>query len=316
MADKFVKLAQLGTFLKNLKTIFVQKDGSKVLSDNNYTTAEKNKLAGISANANAYTLPTASVSVLGGVKIGTNVAISDGTISVDLSGKVDKVSGKGLSSNDYTTSEKTKLAGLSNYTLPIASASALGGIKIGSNLSISADGVLSAAQGTVDLSPYAKKATTLAGYGITDAKISNGTITLGAASIKPLTAHQSLADYAKTADVASTYATKASVPTKTSQIANDSNFVSSDTLKNYALKSDVASAVIYKGSVDNYSDLPSTGVQVGWMYNIVNADPTHEINAGDNVVYNGNTWDNYNGLITIDSATDGDIDGLFTAEGA
>lgn len=313
MADKFVKLAQLGTFLKNLKNIFVQKDGSKVLSDNNYTTAEKNKLAGISPNANAYTLPTASTSVLGGVKIGTNVAISDGAISVDLSGKVDKISGKGLSSNDYTTSEKTKLAGLSNYTLPIASASALGGIKIGSNLSISADGVLSATQGAVDLSAYAKKATTLAGYGIADAKISNGTITLGAASIKPLTAHQSLADYAKTVDIASTYATKASVPTKTSQITNDSNFVSSDTLENYALKSDVASAVIYKGSVDNYSDLPSTGVQVGWMYNIVNADSSHGINAGDNVVYNGNTWDNYNGLIIIDSATDAEINELFNA---
>lgn len=256
-------------------------------------------------------MPTASAAVLGGVKIGTNVAISDGTISVDLSGKVDKVSGKGLSSNDYTTSEKTKLAGLSNYTLPIASASALGGIKIGSNLSISADGVLSAMQGAVDLSAYAKKATTLAGYGIADAKISNGTITLGAASIKPLTAHQSLADYAKTVDIASTYATKASVPTKTSQITNDSNFVSSDTLKNYALKSDVASAVIYKGSIENYSDLPSTGVQVGWMYNIVNADSSHGINAGDNVVYNGNTWDNYNGLIIIDSATDAEINELF-----
>ena len=32
-----------------------------------------------------------------------------------LSGKVDKVSGKGLSTNDYTTAEKTKLAGLENY---------------------------------------------------------------------------------------------------------------------------------------------------------------------------------------------------------
>ena len=29
--------------------------------------------------------------------------------------KVDKVTGKGLSTNDYTTSEKTKLAGLTNY---------------------------------------------------------------------------------------------------------------------------------------------------------------------------------------------------------
>ena len=32
--------------------------------------------------------------------------------TVDLSGKVDKVSGKGLSTNDYTTAEKTKLAGI------------------------------------------------------------------------------------------------------------------------------------------------------------------------------------------------------------
>ena len=29
-----------------------------------------------------------------------------------LAGKVDKVDGKGLSTNDYTTAEKTKLAGL------------------------------------------------------------------------------------------------------------------------------------------------------------------------------------------------------------
>ena len=33
----------------------------------------------------------------------------------ELNSKVDKVTGKGLSSNDYTTDEKTKLAGLVNY---------------------------------------------------------------------------------------------------------------------------------------------------------------------------------------------------------
>lgn len=32
-----------------------------------------------------------------------------------LTTKVDKVSGKGLSTNDYTSAEKTKLAGLTNY---------------------------------------------------------------------------------------------------------------------------------------------------------------------------------------------------------
>ena len=51
------------------------------------------------------------------------------------------------------------------------------------------------------LAKKADKATTLAGYGIADAKIANGTITLGANTITPLTSHQSLAAYAKTADM-------------------------------------------------------------------------------------------------------------------
>lgn len=41
----------------------------------------------------------------------------------------------------------------------------------------------------------ADKATTLAGYGITDAKIASGTITLGNNTITPLTSHQSLSNY-------------------------------------------------------------------------------------------------------------------------
>ena len=48
-----------------------------------------------------------------------NTALADYTNTADLTtllaGKVDKVTGKGLSTNDYTTEEKTKLAGLSNY---------------------------------------------------------------------------------------------------------------------------------------------------------------------------------------------------------
>lgn len=43
--------------------------------------------------------------------------------------------------------------------------------------------------------------TTLSGYGITDAKIEDGVITLGANTITPLTEHQSLADYATKTEV-------------------------------------------------------------------------------------------------------------------
>ena len=57
-------------YVNNQLATKVDKVAGKGLSTNDYTTTEKNKLAGIAANANNYTLPTATASVLGGVKIG------------------------------------------------------------------------------------------------------------------------------------------------------------------------------------------------------------------------------------------------------
>ena len=84
-----------------------------------------------------------------------------------LSGKVDAENGKGLSTNDYTTAEKTKLASLENYTLPTASASTKGGIMVGAGLAIN-DGVLSATGGgtadSVDWSNVQNKPTKLSDF--------------------------------------------------------------------------------------------------------------------------------------------------------
>lgn len=55
----------------------------------------------------------------------------------------------------------------------------------------------------------------------------------------------------------------------------------------------------YAGSVDNYSDLPTSGNNVGDVWNIVNADATHQIKAGDNVIWNGKTWDNLSGFVDL-----------------
>lgn len=49
------------------------------------------------------------------VKVNGVSVVNNGIANIDLTGKVDKVEGKGLSTNDYTNEEKTKLAGLSNY---------------------------------------------------------------------------------------------------------------------------------------------------------------------------------------------------------
>lgn len=75
--------------------------------------------------------------------------------------------------------------------IPIASATRLGGVKVGAGLSVTANGVLSATGGgtadAVEWNNVLDKPTTIAGYGITDAKIENGTITLGNQTITPLT---------------------------------------------------------------------------------------------------------------------------------
>jgi hypothetical protein len=55
----------------------------------------------------------------------------------------------------------------------------------------------------------------------------------------------------------------------------------------------------YSGSVDNYSDLPLTGMNTGDVWNIVNADVAHQIKAGDNVIWNGKTWDNLSGFVDL-----------------
>lgn len=64
------------------------------------------------------------------------------------SGKVDKVEGKVLSSNDFTNAYKTKLDGIAaqanKYVLPTATAEIIGGVKVGANISYS--------NGTISLS--------------------------------------------------------------------------------------------------------------------------------------------------------------------
>lgn len=67
-----------------------------------------------------------------------------------LAAKVNKEDGKGLSTNDFTTNEKTKLAGLENYTLPTASDTVKGGIKVGAGLTMNGEVLSATGGGTAD----------------------------------------------------------------------------------------------------------------------------------------------------------------------
>lgn len=92
---------------------------------------------------------------------GMATKVNSSTYTAGMATKVDKVDGKGLSTEDYTSTEKTKLAGIAaganNYSLPEATTSTLGGVIVGSGLSV-ASGVVSAEGMTITHSttPFSK----------------------------------------------------------------------------------------------------------------------------------------------------------------
>jgi hypothetical protein len=90
-------------------------DVSETTAKKIMTADERTKLSGIAAGANKTVVDTAMSST------STN-PVQNKAVNSALGNKVDKVTGKGLSTNDYTTDEKTKLAGIAaganKYTHP------------------------------------------------------------------------------------------------------------------------------------------------------------------------------------------------------
>jgi hypothetical protein len=111
---------------------------------------------GVISGANTYSLPTASASVLGGIKVGTNLSITGGVLSStdtntwnanskDVAGYVaapGEIANKVWKTN-ATGDPAWRDDADTIYSLPTASDTVLGGIKVGAGLSI-ASGVLSA----------------------------------------------------------------------------------------------------------------------------------------------------------------------------
>lgn len=111
----------------------VDKVEGKQLSTEDYTTEEKNKLAGlenyddtdikndIAANtvaieAEVERATAADTTLQDNInKEETRARTAEKELDIKVSNKVDKIEGKQLSTEDYTTAEKTKLASLENY---------------------------------------------------------------------------------------------------------------------------------------------------------------------------------------------------------
>ena len=145
-------------------------------------------------------------------------------------------------------------SGESAYTLPIASADVLGGIKVGAGLTISTEGTLSATGGgtadAVEWNNVLDKPTTIAGYGITDAKIDGNNVVLGNKTITPYTPSnpptypvdsvngKTGVVVLSAADVGALPNTTV-IPDKTSQLDNDSGYITDGALTGYAKKTEI-----------------------------------------------------------------------------
>lgn len=287
-----------------------------------------------------------------------------------LAGKVDKIDGKGLSTNDFTTAEKNKLAGLKNYTHPTTSGnkhipaggsanqilgwSADGTAKwvnekdttysVMSGATVDADGksglVPSPTKGTqrwLDSTgawttppntTYGAASTTSAGLmSAADKKKLDGIATGANKYVHPGYTAQDSGLYKITVDatghvsavtaVAKGDITALGIPS-TNTTYNDATqgthglMSTADKKKldgfgaasTYALKSDITAMYRYKGSVASYDKLPTSGQTIGDVY---------DVGDGMNYAWNGEKWDGLGQVFTIDAIQNTEIDTILAS---
>lgn len=199
-----------------------------------------------------------------------------GYIKTELDKKVNTVSGKGLSTEDYTSAEKTKL----------------GGIAAGAEVNVQSNWN---ENNTGSDAYILNKPTTIAGYGITDAKIASGTIILGSNSITPLTKHQDISGKADKSATVSTV-TWDSTNKKLTKTINGSttDVVTGATILGGLTKSQVTTALGYTPPTsDTNTHRP---IQVNGTQILGNNTTALNLKAGSNV-----SLSNSSGTVTIAS---------------
>lgn len=238
-------------------------DNNYVHTDNNFTTAMKNKLDSVEEGAEPNKIEIIQ-------RNGSVLPINNKIVNVEVPTK---------------TSDLTNDSGFIN-SIPIASDTILGGIKVGDNLSITADGVLSAeAGGTTDYSVLLNKPVLNTANTKSLAVDGNETIN-GVVSLHKISKTGSYEDLLN----------KPTIPTKTSDLENDSGFITNtvDNLTNYYLKSETYT----QSEVNNLiGQIKTISIEV------VNTLPT---TGEDNKIYlvpkEGSTGDVYNEYIWVNDA--------------
>lgn len=240
-------------------------DSNYVHTDNNFTTAMKDKLDSVEEGAEPNVIEVVQ-------KNGTALPITNKTVNVEVPTK---------------TSDLTNDSGFIS-SIPVASDTILGGIKVGENLSITADGVLSAeGGGTTDYSVLLNKPVLNTANTKSLAVDSNETIN-GIISLHKISKTGSYEDLLN----------KPTIPTKTSDLENDSGFITNtvNDLTNYYLKSETYTqsevnnliGQIKTISIEVVDTLPTTG-EDNKIYLVPKEGSTGDVY--NEYIWVNNTWE-------------------------
>lgn len=271
--SKYLDTNGFSHFWAKLKVLFagkVDKVDGKGLSTNDFTTAEKTKLAGIADNANKYTHPIAGTAGTYGDAGESRTLAHSGKftipiITTDANGHV----------SDAATIEITLPAG---YTLPNATTTAKGGVIVGGGLSVSSGKI------AVTSAPKLETARKFTLNG--DA---SGTVSFDGSQ-----------DVTITVEVADDSHAHTIANVDGLQTALDAKLDATTAGNTYAKKSDITNVYRYKGSVATVDALPTIDNTAGDVYNVEA--------RGINYAWTGEAWDALGELFEISTITNTEID--------
>jgi hypothetical protein len=194
-----------------------------------------------------------------------------------LNDKVDKVTGKGLSTNDYTTAEKDKLNGIEAGAQVNPRVGVDGNSREISGYSVNDDmGVL--IMGYHDQSPDG-----------------------GAIAVPLASAAQEELESLSNALAGKVDAEDGKgLSTNDYTTAEKNKLAAFGAASTYALKTDITNMYKYKGSVATVSALPASGNTTGDVYNVEA--------TGMNYAWNGTAWDALGEIFTFTSISNSEID--------
>lgn len=304
-------------------------DASYVHTDNNYTTTDKNKLAGISAGA--------QVNVIESIKVnGTAQTVTSKAVSITVPTKTSELTNDSNlvvdaayvhTDNNYTSSEKTKLSGIDTG----AQVNKIESVKVnGTALTITSKAVnvvvptktsdITNDSGFITISDVPEGAAASSTTPKMDGTAAAGTETAFARGDHVHPKDTSKANLASPTFTGTPAAPTAAAGTNTTQIATcafvttavSSKANSADVYTKTEVDNLVTGALHYKGTKATVAALPSTGNKTGDMWHVT-AD-------GGEYAWNGTAWEEMGSEIDLSGyvedsdlglATTEDIDDLF-----